>query len=84
MVGQTVSAFEKARQLAPEDPLNLGELGHAYAAAANKQEALKVLDDLKQLSKRRYVGPKVCFLLKSIHGLLACVPTPATKMCWAE
>ncbi len=51
---RALAAFQKARQLA-EDPWTIGELGNAYAVAGNRREALKALDDLKQLSKRRYV-----------------------------
>jgi tetratricopeptide (TPR) repeat protein len=32
-------------------------LGHAYAVAGRKAEAQKILDDLKELSKHRYVSP---------------------------
>ena len=51
---RAIAAFQKARQLA-EEPWTIGELGHAYAVAGNRREALKALEDLKQLSKRRYV-----------------------------
>ena len=34
----------------------LGLLGHAYASSGNKSEALKILDQLKGLSKQRYVS----------------------------
>ena len=34
-----------------------GALGHAYAVSGNKDKALRVLDELKELSKRRYVSP---------------------------
>ena len=33
----------------------MGALGHAYAAAGKRDEALKILDELKQLSKRGHV-----------------------------
>ena len=32
-------------------------LGHAYAASGNKEEARKVLAELKHLSSQRYVSP---------------------------
>ncbi len=34
----------------------LGLFGHAYASSGNKTEALKALDQLKELSRRRYVS----------------------------
>jgi hypothetical protein len=35
----------------------MAELGLAHALLGNKGEALKLLGDLKELSKRRYVSP---------------------------
>jgi hypothetical protein len=32
-------------------------LGHAYALSGNREKALQVLADLRELSKRRYVAP---------------------------
>ena len=34
----------------------LALLGHAYAFSGNKTEALKILDQMKELSKERYVS----------------------------
>jgi len=39
-----------------DDPWVLGLLGHAYASSGNKTEALKILDQLKELSTQRYVS----------------------------
>ncbi len=39
------------------DPGVLGVLGHVYAASGKRAEALRVLAELKDLSKRRYVDP---------------------------
>lgn len=36
---------------------SLGDLGHAYAASGNKAEARKILRELEQQSKHRYVSP---------------------------
>ena len=38
-------------------PQALGVLGHGYAVAGMKAEAQKVLAELKDLSRRRYVAP---------------------------
>lgn len=35
----------------------LGELGHAYALSGNRAEALKVLQELKEMSSGQYVSP---------------------------
>jgi tetratricopeptide (TPR) repeat protein len=33
------------------------DLGHAYAVAGRRQEAIKILDELKELSSQRYIRP---------------------------
>src|SRR5207237_8583934 len=38
------------------DPSVLGLLAHIYAASGNKTEAMKILEQLKELSKQRYVA----------------------------
>lgn len=53
---EAIAASEKARQL-EVNPSNLGYLGYVYAAAGKTTEARKVLEDLKELSKHRYVSP---------------------------
>jgi len=47
--------FQKARAL-NDDPSVLGMLGRAYGLSGNKMEAEKILDQLKELSKQRYVA----------------------------
>jgi TolB-like protein/Tfp pilus assembly protein PilF len=51
-----IKEYEKARAL-DDDPSVLGLLAHAYASSGNKTEALKILDQLKELSRQRYVRP---------------------------
>src|SRR6202140_5102399 len=48
--------FRKAYE-ATATPLHLANLGHAYARSGNRSEALKVLAQLRTLSKTRYVSP---------------------------
>jgi tetratricopeptide (TPR) repeat protein len=50
-----IQEYQKERALS-DDPDVLGLLGHAYASSDNKTEALKILDQLKELSKQRYVS----------------------------
>ncbi|MDQ3253857.1 MAG: hypothetical protein M3R15_08120, partial [Acidobacteriota bacterium] len=52
---EAIAALEKAR-LIDVNPSILGYLGYAYAAAGKKAEAQKVLEELKELSKQRYVS----------------------------
>jgi tetratricopeptide (TPR) repeat protein len=50
-----IEEYQKARAL-NDDPAVLGFLGHAYASSGHKAEALKILEQLKELSKQRYVS----------------------------
>jgi TolB-like protein len=53
---EAIAALEKASRL-DANASSLGYLGNVYAAAGKKAEAQKVLEELKELSKRRYVSP---------------------------
>jgi TolB-like protein len=53
---EAIAALEKAR-LVDVNPSNLGYLGYVYAAASKNAEARGVLEELKELSKTRYVSP---------------------------
>jgi tetratricopeptide (TPR) repeat protein len=53
---EAIAALEKAR-LADVSTSSLGYLGNVYAASGKKAEALRVLEELKALSKQRYVSP---------------------------
>jgi TolB-like protein/tetratricopeptide (TPR) repeat protein len=50
-----IAEYQKARAL-NDDPLVLALLAHAYGLSGNKMEAEKILDQLKALSKERYVS----------------------------
>jgi TolB-like protein/Flp pilus assembly protein TadD len=50
-----IAEYQKARTL-NDDPLVLALLAHAYGLSGNKAEAEKILDQLKALSKARYVS----------------------------
>jgi TolB-like protein/Tfp pilus assembly protein PilF len=54
-IGAAIEEYQKARAL-NDDPFVLGLLGHAYASSGNKMEAEKILNQLKELSKERYVS----------------------------
>lgn len=49
-----IAEYQKARQL-NDDPWVLALLGHVYAATGRRDEALKILDQLKQTSRQRFV-----------------------------
>jgi TolB-like protein/tetratricopeptide (TPR) repeat protein len=50
-----IGEYQKARAL-NDDPSVLGLLAHAYGFSGNRMEAQKILDQLKELSKERYVA----------------------------
>ena len=52
---KAVATFQTGITLSQGGPVYVGGLGHAYAVAGKRGEALKVLADLKAASKRRYV-----------------------------
>ena len=52
---EAIAEFQKARAL-NDDPFVLGLLGNAYASSGNKTEALKILEQLKEISSQRYVS----------------------------
>jgi TolB-like protein/Flp pilus assembly protein TadD len=50
-----IAEYQKARAL-NEDPAVLGYLGRVYGFSGNKTETQKILEQLKELSKQRYVS----------------------------
>jgi serine/threonine-protein kinase len=51
---QAIASYKQARQL-NTDPRVLALLGHAYASSGRRDEALKVLNQLKETAKQQYV-----------------------------
>jgi len=56
-----IAELEKARAIEPRPQL-VGLLGYAYAKSGRKDEARKLLAELNELSKGRYVAPS-CFAM---------------------
>ena len=54
---EAIAEMEKAHSLDNNNAWITGYLGYVYAAAGKKAEAQKVLDELKELSKQRWVSP---------------------------
>ncbi len=50
-----IGEYQQARALS-DNPLMLALLAHAYGFSGNKAEAMKIVDELKELSKQRYVS----------------------------
>lgn len=64
---EAIAAFQRAIQLSPPSPRIQGALGRTFARAGKPRQAHKILDELQQQSKRRYVSP---FELASIYFAL--------------
>ena len=54
---EAIEAAEKVVNLLGKASHTLGRLGAAYALAGNLEEAQKTLDEMEQISVRRYVSP---------------------------
>jgi TolB-like protein/Tfp pilus assembly protein PilF len=53
---KAIAKLQRARQL-EDQPWISCWLGHAYAASGDRRNAQKIINDLNELSKRRYVSP---------------------------
>ncbi len=56
MYAAAIAELQKATELFEGEPIGLAALGHAYAVSGKKQDARKILEELDQLGKRRYVS----------------------------
>ena len=52
---QAIKELQKAVKLSGGSPEYLADLGYGYARAGEKSEALKILDELQEQSKHKYV-----------------------------
>jgi eukaryotic-like serine/threonine-protein kinase len=64
-LGDAIAEMKRAVALEPGSPRYIAGVGIAYAAAGKRNEALKILRDLQELSKRRYVPPTSAALILS-------------------
>jgi len=56
-LGDAITEFQRAVAIDRDNPRYIAALGEAYARAGKRSEALKILDDLEELSKRKYFSP---------------------------
>jgi len=54
---QAIAEYQQAKALEEANPRLAAELARGYAAAGKRIEALKIISQLTELSKRRYVSP---------------------------
>ena len=64
---EAIAEYRRARQL-NDDPLVLAYLGHIYAGSGRRDEALKSLEELKEISKQRYVSAYAFALVYTALG----------------
>lgn len=57
MYTDAMAAYRQAGPTAVENPRNFGNLGHLYASMGNRDEARRILAQLMDMSKTRYVTP---------------------------
>ncbi|GAG50475.1 unnamed protein product, partial [marine sediment metagenome] len=54
---EAITAWKKLVTLTGGSPFAVGYLGYGYAMSGQRDEALKVIDRLNELSKEKYVSP---------------------------
>jgi DNA-binding winged helix-turn-helix (wHTH) protein/Flp pilus assembly protein TadD len=57
MLDEAITEFQNARSCSGHNPAAIAALGHAYALAGEPREARRTLEDLNEMSQRRYVSP---------------------------
>jgi serine/threonine-protein kinase len=62
MYEEAIAMLQKGRSLSGDIPNILGALGQTYAMASRPTDARRLLDELSELAKRRYVS-STCFAL---------------------
>jgi len=67
MYNEAIAELKHAETFAGGAPKHVARLAQVYAAAGMENEARKILDELNELSKRRYVPP--CFFAIICAGL---------------
>jgi serine/threonine-protein kinase len=64
---ESAAAFQRAIQLSPQSPLMQAALGRTLALSGKRNEALRILRELRELAEKRYVSP---FEIASLHFAL--------------
>jgi len=76
---EAIAEYRKAEMLAPQGPPEPSSgLAHVYARMGRREDALRIVEELKALSATRYVSP---YGLGSIH---ACLGDVETALDWLE
>ena len=76
---EAIEEFRTAEALAPKGPPEpCSGLAHVYAQMGRRDEALAIVEELKQMSKRRYVSPY------GIASIYACLGETETALDWLD
>jgi serine/threonine protein kinase/TolB-like protein/Flp pilus assembly protein TadD len=65
---EAISEYQKSIPLSGDSPDEPGSLGYAYALAGKSRDARRILDELKERSKRDYVPPTTLAFIYSGLG----------------
>jgi DNA-binding winged helix-turn-helix (wHTH) protein len=57
MTDEAITEFQNAYSCSGHNPAAIAALGHAYSLAGKPQEARQTLEELDEMSRRRYVSP---------------------------
>jgi tetratricopeptide (TPR) repeat protein len=68
MYDSAIAEFAKARELSHDSPESLASLAHCYAAAGATADAQKLLQELTEISERRYVSAYDLALIQGALG----------------
>jgi tetratricopeptide (TPR) repeat protein len=63
-----ISALRKAVSLSERTPRHLADLGHAYAAAGKKREAVRILEELTRIANEKRFGAYDVALVRCALG----------------
>ncbi len=67
MYAEAIAEFQKSIAISGRSTFLVAALGHACAVSGNRGEAMKILEELSELSKQRYVAP---YFMAVIHKSL--------------
>jgi len=57
LIDEAIIEFQNARSCSGHNPAAIAALGHAYSLAGEPREARLILEELEEMSQRRYVSP---------------------------
>ena len=78
---KAVVEFKNALEIAPGFPVVLAALGHAYGLMGRKEDAAKILSELKQTSSASYISPALIAIVEfGLGGEGRCLQAPRRSL----